>query len=110
MQVEFISSGSVIITERDEKFIVAVEGLQPATTYHVYAIGQDNSDPPNRMQKARKVVSRTLDNLPPQFLLIDVTDIGGTTALLVAQINEPSNVSYAIFEGIGQLCPSADKV
>lgn len=76
----------------------------------MYAIGQDDADPPNLMKEAKKVASRTLDNLPPQFVMVDVVNIQGTTATLVAQINEPSNVTYAVFEGIGGTCPSAEKV
>lgn len=110
LQIEFVEKGSVEISGPNETRTVIVDGLMAATTYNVYAVGQDDSVPPNVMETPRSVTTRTLDNLPPNFLVVNVTDIQGTAANLLVQMDEPSRVSYAVYRATEMACPASEQV
>ncbi|GMH36388.1 hypothetical protein BSKO_04256 [Bryopsis sp. KO-2023] len=106
----FIRSGSVKITKPNEEVLVHISSVTPATTYIVYAVGQDTAEPPNVMPESRNATTRTSDNIPPNFLYIDTADIRGDSVDLIVQLDEPSNVSVALFPRTVTECPTADEL
>lgn len=110
LQIDFVAKGSVQIETPNKSYSVVINELIPATTYNVYAIGQDDSVPPNLMKAPRSVTTRTLDNLPPIFVESKIVDVKGASGTILVQMDEPSLIFYAVYGASKQHCPAAEKV
>lgn len=78
-------------------------GITPNTDYIILLIAHDLVG--NCQRNFTYIPRHTADNIPPQTLMFTVTNIGGTTADVNLQLDEPGTVFYMVMEAGTGACP-----
>ena len=104
-------SGQFSIRAAFQNETIRLEPVQPATTYTVYLVGQDLTNPPNRMSEASTVVVQTNDNVPPRFVVVAISNnVAGDHVDLDVQLDESGVVAFLVLNGRTTVCPTVDEV
>jgi hypothetical protein len=93
-------------------------GLTPNTDYTLRLIARDAAG--NCQNRFTDVAVHTADNAPPVTLAVRMTDVGGATAGLAVQLDEPATAYYVVFptaagagagaSAVADACPTAGDI